>query len=406
MALGNVSALSPETVEDPYELYAMLLEESPVHWDAELEAFLVTRYADLLKVLRDPETFSSTIGAITRPPPDRAIAILARGLPPVNTLITADPPMHGRYRSLVARAFTPRRVEKLREHVTRTAHALIDGFEADGEVELIAQFAAPLPLTIIAEQLGVPHSRIGDFKKWSDAYLDFIGGLASEERSVECAHQILECQEFFTGRIEAYRSDPHDDMLGVLIRAKLDGERPLNEAEMASILQQFMLAGNETSTAAIAATQRFLIEQPHVLAEVRRDRSLVPGVVEEGFRLESPVQNIFRVTTCDTEIAGVPVPAGSKIGIMYGAANRDPRAFPEPERMDPRRPNVREHLAFGHGNHFCLGAGLARLEGCVALEAMLDRFREIRFAPGRNDFKHNSMFIARGLKELHLELRV
>jgi cytochrome P450 len=406
MALSELNALSPETVEDPYALYATLLEEAPVHWDAQLEAFLVTRYDDLLQVLRDPETFSSAIGAMTRPPPDSAIAILAKGLPPANTLITADPPMHGRYRSLVARAFTPRRVEKIREHVTRVAHDLIDGFEAAGEIELLSQFAAPLPLTIIAEQLGVPHSRIGDFKRWSDAFLDFIGGLASEERSIECAHEILECQDFFTARIEQYRSDPADDILGVLIRAKLDGERPLNDAEMASILQQFMLAGNETSTAAIAATQRFLIEQPELLAEVRKDRSLVPGVVEEGFRLESPVQNIFRISTRDTEIAGVAIPAWSKVGVMYGAANRDPRVFPEPQRMDPRRSNVREHLAFGHGNHYCVGAGLARLEGCVALEALLDRFRDVRFAPGRNDFKHNSMFIARGLKKLHLEFQV
>ncbi|MBW2315639.1 MAG: cytochrome P450 [Deltaproteobacteria bacterium] len=406
MALAEMTALSPDVVEDPYEFYAMLREESPAHWDEQLEAFLVTRYDDLLDVLRDPETFSSAIGGMTKPPADAAIAILATGLPPANTLITADPPMHGRYRSLVTRAFTPRRVEQVREHVTKVAHELIDEFEAAGEVELVAQFAAPLPLTIIAEQLGVPHSRIGDFKKWSDAFLDLIGGLASEERSIECAHQILECQQFFTGRIEEYRSDPHDDMLGVLIRAKFDGERPLDDAEMASILQQFMLAGNETSTAAIAATQRFLIEQPDVLAEVRKDRSLVPGIVEEGIRLESPVQNIFRVSTCDTEIGGVPIPAWSRVGIMFGAANRDPRMFPEPERMDPRRPNVREHVAFGHGTHFCVGAGLARLEGCVALEALLDRFQEIRFAPGRNDFKHNSMFIARALKKLHLEFRV
>jgi cytochrome P450 len=405
MTLADTSALSPDVVEDPYEHYARLLEESPVHWDAHLEAFLVTRYDDLLSVLRDPQTFSSAIGAMTKPPPEAAIAILATGLPPANTLITADPPMHGRYRSLVAKAFTPRRVEKIREHVNHVAHELIDQFDASGEVEFIDKFAAPLPLIIIAEQLGVPRSRIGDFKKWSDAFLDLIGGLASDERSIECAHEILECQEFFTGRIAEYRSDPPDDMLGVLIRAKLDGERPLDDAEMASILQQFMLAGNETSTAAIAATQRFLIEQPEVLAEVREDRSLVPGIIEEGIRLESPVQNIFRVSTCDTEIAGVPIPAFSKVGIMFGAANRDPRVFPEPDRMNPRRPNVREHVAFGHGGHYCIGAGLARLEGCVALEALLDRFQEVRFAPGRNDFKHNSMFIARGLKKLYLEFR-
>jgi len=164
-----------------------------------------------------------------------------------------------------------------------------------------------------------------------------------------------------------------------------------------------MLAGNETSTAAIAATQRHLLDQGDVLEEVRRDRSLVPAVCEEIFRLESPVQNMFRLSTCKTEIAGVEIPAWTRIGVMFGAANRDPRAFPDPERIDPSRPNVREHMAFGHGNHYCIGAGLARLEGCVALDTLLDRLANVRFAPGKNDFRHQPMFIARGLRELHLE---
>jgi len=406
MRLDEIDALSPESVEDPHALYDLLRDESPVHWDPKLEAFLVSRYDDVIGVLRDAETYSSAVGAMTRPPPAAAIEIIARGLPPANTLITADPPVHGKYRSIVARAFTPRRVEKIRDVVTQCAQELVDGFCKDGSVELVSRFAAPLPLAIIADQLGVPRSRMGDFKKWSDAFMDFIGGLASDERSVECAEEIIECQEYFKQRIEEYRSDPRDDMLGVLIRAKIDGERPLDPAEMASILQQFMLAGNETSTAAIAATQRFLIDQPGVHDEVRRDRTLVPAVVEEVIRLESPVQNIFRLSTRETRIADVEIPAWSKIVVMFGSANRDPRAFPDPERIDPHRANVREHLAFGHGNHYCIGAGLARLEGCVALETLLDRLENVRFAPGRNDFRHNPMFIARGLRELHLEFDV
>jgi cytochrome P450 len=401
--LADVDALSPENVENPYALYQLLREESPVHWDANLEVMLVSRYEDVVGVLRDPETFSSAVGAMTKAPPMEAIAIIAKGHPPVNTLITADPPTHGNYRSLVARAFTPRRVEKLRDHVTEVAQELIDGFIAAGRVELVHEFAAPLPLTIIAEQLGVPRGRIGDFKKWSDAFMDFIGGLASDERSIECAQEIMECQSYFDGRIEEYRSDPPDDMLGVLLRAQLAGDRPLNNAEVCSILQQFMLAGNETSTAAIGATWRFLLEQNDVIEAVRSDRSLIPAVCEEIFRLQSPVQNMFRQATRDCEIGGVPISAGTKVGVMFGAANRDPRAFPDPERIDPKRPNVREHVAFGHGNHYCIGAGLARLEACVALDTLLDRLDNVRFAPGLNDFSHNPMFIARGLRHLHLE---
>ncbi|MDP6978033.1 MAG: cytochrome P450 [Myxococcota bacterium] len=403
MQSETVEALSPESIENPYDLYRFLHEESPVHWDANIGAFLVSRYDDVIAILRDPQTFSSSVGAMTRPPAPEAIAIIAQGLPPANTLITADPPEHGKYRSLVSRAFTPRRVEKIRDHITELAHRLVDDFIDAGEVELVHEFAAPLPLTIIAEQLGVPHSQIGDFKRWSDAFLEFIGGLASDERSVECAREIIECQEYFTQRIEDYRTDPQDDMLGVLLRAKLADERPLNPAEMTSILQQFMLAGNETTTSSIAATQRYLIEQPDLLEEVRNDRNLIPEVIEEIIRLASPVQNQFRVTTRETEIAGVTIPPATKIGVMLGAANRDPNKFPEPDRIDPRRDNVREHLAFGHGNHYCIGAGLARLESTVALDVLLDRLENPRFAEGKNDFTHNPMFIARGLKKLYLE---
>jgi cytochrome P450 len=401
--LADVDALSSENIENPYALYRLLREESPVHWDAKLEVMLVSRYDDVLEVLRDPATFSSSVGAMTKAPPLRAIEIIASGHPPVNTLITADPPEHAKYRSLVARAFTPRRVERLREHVGKVANELVDSFAARGRVELVHEFAAPLPLTIIAEQLGVPRSRIGDFKKWSDAFMDFIGGLASDERSIQCAEEIMECQAYFDARIEEYRSDPQDDILGVLLRAELDGERPLSNAEVASILQQFMLAGNETSTAAIAATWWYLLDQPDALDAVRADRSLIPATCEEIIRLESPVQNMFRLTTRDTEIGGVAVPAFTKVAVMFGAANRDPQAFPDPERIDPTRPNVREHLAFGHGNHYCIGAGLARLEACVALDTLLDRLENPRFAPGENDFSHNPMFIARGLRHLHLE---
>ena len=400
--LNKIQFLSTESVENPHALYELLREHAPVHWDESTNAYLVSRYADVQHVLLHPEVFSSAVGAATAAPPPEAIEIIARGFPPVNTLITADPPDHLAYRKLVARAFTPRRVAKLRDKITSLAHSLVDNFFAKGEVELIKNFAAPLPLTVIADQLGVPRSRIGDFKKWSDAFMDLIGGLASHERWISCAEEIIECQNYFAARIEELRNAPSDDMLGVLLSAKLRDERPLNDAEISSILQQFMLAGNETSTASIAATWQFLLEQPEVLEEVRSNRELIPMVCEEIFRLESPVQNMFRITTCDTELAGVKIPSRSRIGVMFGAANRDPRVFPEPERLNPHRENVKDHLAFGLGNHYCLGAGLARLEACVALETLLDRLQNPRFVPGRNDFGHNPMFIARGLRELWL----
>jgi len=298
LALDSIRVLSREAVEEPHQIWEALREEAPVHWDEGLGGVFVSRYEDVHKVLMDPLLYSSRVGAMTAAPPIEAVEIIAKGLPPANTLITADPPEHMLYRKLVSRAFTPRRVERLRESIRALADSLIDEFAEAGEVELLSQFAVPLPLAIIAEQLGVPRTRMSDFKAWSDAYMNFIGGLASKDLSIQCAREIIECQEYFTGKLDEYRDDPPDNMLGVMLRATLGDERPLNTAEMSSILSQFMLAGNETSTASIAATWHHLIRQPDMLKEVREDRSLIPnGSIPTGRTSGSTSPSARAITT-------------------------------------------------------------------------------------------------------------
>jgi cytochrome P450 len=349
------------------------------------------------------ERFSSAIGPIALAPPPEAIAILLSGIPPVSTLLTADPPAHTRYRALVSRAFAPRRVARMERQIRAVAEELVAGFRGDGGVELVAGFAVPFPLSVIGDQLGVPREDLPRFKRWSDDFVAFLGGMVSRERYVECARGIVEFQRYFEARIAERQAQPRDDMLSDVVQARLEGVRPLDLAEMISIVQQFLVAGNETSTNMIAAAIRYLLESPEQLARVKGDPALVPAAVEEALRLETPTQTMFRQATDDVELAGVRVPKGARVAVLFGSANRDPAVFPEPDRFDVSRPNLRDHLAFGHGTHFCLGAGLARKEGALALELLLRELPGLRLAPGKNDFAHHPSLILRGLRELHLE---
>jgi cytochrome P450 len=400
--LAGFRANDPAVVEDPFAFYAALRAESPVHFAEEIGSFLVSRYEDVLAVVSDPERFSSGIGPTAVLPPPEALRILARGVRPVSTLLTADPPDHTRYRALVSRAFAPRRVARMEAGIREVAEALVAGFRADGAVELVAAFAVPFPLTVIADQLGVPRGDLARFKRWSDDFVALLGGMVSEERFVECARGIVEFQEYFAERIAERRAEPRDDMLSDVVQARLEGDKPLDLPELISIVQQFLVAGNETSTNMIAAAVRYLLESPDQLALVRADPALVPAAVEEALRLETPTQTMFRCATRDTELRGVAIPKGARIAVLYGSANRDPEVFPDPDRFEVRRPNLREHLAFGQGAHFCLGAGLARKEGAVALETLLGGLPNLRFAPG-NDFRHAPSLILRGLERLQLE---
>ncbi len=402
-SVAQFDPLAPETVECPYPFYATLRREAPVYQVPGAGFYIVSRYEDILSVLRRPELFSSSSGPGLRPVPDDDVqAIMREGFPPVNTLLTNDPPAHSRYRGLVNKAFSARRVALLEPGVRAIAEALVDGFAADGEVELVAQFAVPLPLSVIADALGVPREDMPAFKRWSDDSVAPLGGMISHERELECARSIVEFQRYFEAKLEQRRQTPRDDLLSDLLTARLDGVEPLDTAELLSIIQQLLVAGNETTTNLIASGVLLLLSHPDQRAAVQADPSLVANTVEEILRLESPVQGLFRSAKLDTEIGGVPVPAGARLVLMYAAGNRDEAAFADAETFDVRRDNAREHLAFGQGVHYCLGAALARLEGVIALQTLLTRLPNLRLAPGRNDFTHTPSFILRGLKALHL----
>ncbi len=404
MSIADFDPLAPETVECPYPFYAAMRCEAPVYQVPGAGFFIVSRYQDIKTVLLDTATFTSRTGpGVRKEPPKEVLEILSQGWLPVDTLLTNDPPSHRRYRGLVNKAFTPRRVALIEPSVRTIANTLVDAFIADSRVELVSQFAVPLPLTVIANALGVPPADQALFKRWSDDAVAPLGGMITPERELECAKSTVEFQRYFAAKLDERRAAPQDDVLTDLINARLEGETPLNTAEMLNILQQLLVAGNETTTNLIASAMLLLLQNPQQLASVCADRSLIPNFVEEALRFESPVQGLFRMAKVETELGGVKIPAGSRLVLMYASGNRDDQEFPQADRFDICRANAKDHFAFGAGIHYCLGASLARLEATVAFETLLGRLPHIRLAEGQNDYTHTPSFILRGLKALHLE---
>ena len=393
-----------ETIECPYPFYAAMRHEAPVYQVPGMGFFIVSRYEDLQFVLTHPELFSSKTGpGVRKEPPQEVLDIWAQGWMPVPTLLTNDPPAHRRFRGLVNKAFTPRRVALLEPSITTIANNLVDSFINTGSVELVAQFAVPLPLTVIADALGVPREDLPRFKRWSDDSVAPLGGMITLERELECARSTVEFQHYFATRLEERRTHPRDDILTDLLNARLEGETPLNMGEMLNILQQLLVAGNETTTNLIASAMLLLLQNPAQMERIQADHALIPNLIEEALRLESPVQGLFRMTKVDVEIGGVQIPAGSRLVLMYASGNRDDTQFSAAEQFDVCRANAKDHLAFGLGLHYCLGAPLARLEGRIAFETLLKRVKNLRLAPGKNSFTHTPSFILRGLQKLYVE---
>lgn len=414
MALADFNPLDPETLECPYPFYEALHAEAPVHPIPEMGLVVVSTFDLIREVVHDPATYSSAmptgpvdLPGIGREPEDAELAELraktARSGAP--TLLAADPPWHARYRSLVNKALSARRVAGMEGYVREIVTDLIDGFIDDGKVDFTSQFADELPMAVIADQIGVPRSDLRDFKKRADLA---IGGIErtippEEERAVLRAG--LEMQEYFLMRAEERRRDPKDDILTTLATAELEtdeGPRPLNDAEILSILQQLQVAGKETTAHLIGSTMLLFIENPEQLAKVRERPELIGNMTEEALRMESPVRALFRTTTRETTLGGVTLPAKTTLMLIYGAANRDEREFAEAARFDVERENARNQLAFSAGPHYCIGAALARLEIRVAFEEVLRRMTNFRLDPDHAPPRHEPSYILRGLQELHI----
>jgi cytochrome P450 len=354
-----IDLTSEEARRNPFPLYGRLRANAPVLRDPASGMWLLLDFENVKRSLQDHDLFSSAVC-------DPAAAVS-------RWLTFSDPPRHGRLRALVSKAFTPRVVDDLETGIRRLSRGLLVPVLANGRMDLMLDYAVPLPLCVIAEMLGVPTADWRRLREWSDVMMGLIHTLSPGPRgaaAIEAFHAVHQEMNNYVAALAAERrSRPQADLLTRLVQAEVDGER-LSQDELVGFFQLLLLAGHETTTNLIGNAVLSLIEHPDQLARLRSERSLINGAIEEVLRYRSPVQVAFRMTRRDVEMAGQTIPAASLVLAVIGSANRDARQFANADRFDiTRQPNA--HIAFGHGIHSCIGAPLARLEARVALEDLL-----------------------------------
>src|SRR5436305_4737182 len=363
-----MNVLAPEFWIYPYPAFAQLRAESPVQWHDDAQLWTIARHDDVMRISRDPTTFCSGQGVL---PADRQ-----RAVDSASSILFLDPPDHQRHRKLVSPAFTPRRISALEARVRELARELLDNLDADRDapVDFAPAVAEPLPMLVIAEMLGVPVEDRDRFKIWSDAMIE-----AATEPKEGTYALAAELWEYFDKIIEQRRVHPSDDLVSVIAHAELD-DVPLTNAELNGFCMTLLVAGNETTRNLITGGVEALARNPEQLQRLVEDRSLVPTAVEEMLRWVTPVMNFARTATTDVEMRAQHISPGQMVFMLYGSANRDPEAFgPAADEFDVgRQPNP--HMAFGFGEHFCMGASLARLEARVLFDEFLQRFSTIELA--------------------------
>jgi len=373
--------LSPHK-ENPHPVYERARREQPVYFNDILQAWVVTRHEDVQAILKEPNRFSSAEAFKGGPPyPPEVLAVLAEGLPNVPTLVDNDPPDHTRFRSLVNKAFAPRRINEREGYVRELANSLIDKFEKDGKADLVQQFGHPLPSLVIADLLGVPREDVSKFGRFSDAWIGLLAAQAPLPELTEHARGTVEFQRYLAALLEAREKAPADDMLTDLVQNATKLNPPATTTDLVGLVMQVLFAGHETTSGLIAATILHLLRNPETLARAREDKTIYAAAVEEAARLETPVWAMYRTAMEDVELGGVQIPKGSRLQVLYQSANRDEAKYACPHQFDVNRPNLTDHLAYGRGVHFCIGAPLARLEAKNAVEILFSRIPNLQLVP-------------------------
>jgi cytochrome P450 len=383
--------LLPAVQDNPYPYYKELRDKTPVAWIEPMQAWAVSRYADVDFILRNPRLFSSALWNETASG-DLVVVPEAPGL------LSMDPPDHTRMRKLANKGFTPRLIRAMEPRVRAIAQELLQSFKTQAEIDLVPALSVPLPIITIAEMLGVEVGRQTDFKRWSNDLVRSLNRPTDETVRSEIQQSIREIRSYLEAMIEKRRTEPGEDLITAFVQAE-EERQVLTAIEILGLTVLLLAAGNETTTNLIGNTVLALLAHPEEFAKVRTDRAKVPALIEEVLRYDSPVHVIFRQATQDIELEGGKLPAGATILVLLGAANRDERKFPNPDRFDVER-NPPDHVAFGYGIHYCLGAPLARLEGRIALEALL--FDCPPFTPVRTQVPRIAAFLVRGPQTLPL----
>jgi cytochrome P450 len=351
---------------DPFPTYRRLREQPVLHWCETPGFWAVSRHEDVIAVSRDPATFCSSRGTM--------LSDLERPIMPRQSILYIDPPDHVKYRKLVQPAFSPGRLRALESWIRDTTRRLLDGFADARDVDFVEDFAVQLPILVIAEMLGVPGSDLEQFKKWSDAAIE-----AASEASPESMEQAAELLTYFAGVLAERRAKPGSDILSTLVASEIDGER-LDEFDLLMFCMTLLVAGNETTRNLLSQGALALARNPGEMDRLGAEPTLVPRAVEEMLRFGSPILAFMRTATRDAEVRGTTIREGDRLLMLYASANRDERVFGDDAESFRIGRDASGHVAFGFGEHFCLGAALARMEARVAFEEILWRWRRIELA--------------------------
>jgi len=392
--------LEGEQLENPYPFYARARKEEPVFFSPELDAWVVTRYDDVLTILNQPDIFSSkdAFRPVIKLSP-AVFAEMGKGYPRVPGMIESDGEAHARLRNAVSKAFVPKRVKQLEPFIKEIATSLVDSFIDDHKVEFISQFAYPLALGVALFLIGVPKEDMALAKKLTHSVAILLSSPLSEEQQVECARDFVSLQHYVMQLINERKSAPREDLISSLLETS-PGDTPLNDTELVRLAWGVLVAGYETTTQLIGNGVALLLKQPERWQTLCAHPERIPQAIEEILRYAPPAMAFFRTTTREVTVGGIKLPPETLLLVVFDSANRDETQFPHPDQFDMQRsPN--RHLAFGHGVHFCLGAFLARKEGQIAFETLCQRLPNLRLVP-QQTLMHTPILRQRGLLRLEV----
>lgn len=389
---------------NPYIIYARMRQEEPAFFSPLVQAWVVSRYEDVITVLRDHRRFSMAIlgsGAHRFTP--EALAIMGSSpIAGVPSIVATDPPVHTRLRSCVTRALSAQRIASLEPRLRHLANRLIDQFEQDGQADFMRQFARPYPIMVIGSLLDVPEADMPHLLRWADDAMTLLFADVPAEHQIPLAQSYLALDQYVYDMVEERRKGPRDDLASDLLRAVDAGEAPLSTVEAADLLQRLLVAGFETTVKFLGNCLYQLLTERRYWQALLDDPGIIPALVEEALRFNSPVLSTFRQTTEAVELASKSIPKGAMVQVVLTSANHDEAIFPDAEIFDLQREKSSRHVTFGYGIHFCIGAPLARLETRVALEQLSQRLPSLRLVPDQ-EMVYIPNIVLHGLKQLLVE---
>lgn len=390
-----------EQRENPYPFYEVLRQEEPVAFSPEVGAWLVTRYSDVRSILSQPDVFSSR--DVTRPLTNLTpvtAEILKQGYPMVGSAISSDGRAHQRFREPYVKAFSPVRTATYKAYVEQATNRLVDEIIGARRADIISQFAYPLTVEIILHVMGIPQERMADAMQWTRALIAFLYSPLSEERQVECARGLVAFQHYMADLIEQRRAAPQEDAISTMVHSQLPDAEPLSINELVSALCGLVMAGHKTTIDLIGNGLMLLLNPRSRWEQLCSDPGLIPTTIEEILRYDSPVQALSRTTTREVTVGDVTLPQGARVLLVFGSASRDEAHFPEAQCFHMQR-KTNQHLGFGYGIHFCVGAPLARLEGRTVFEVLTRRMPQLQLVPNQ-PLTHAPIIAFRGYQRLEI----